>query len=251
MNIGRDDRVRMERAHVLAWPALDSAVMDGWLWRYSGGGSQRANSVSALDFTGNDLSAAIDAMEARYRAVGAPARFHTYDDTAPSELADALRQRQYTQGDTTVTMFRRLTAADVAGPAEAEPDPSQDWLAVYLGAITESRRAVNRQILRSVPAPHAFFRCQRNGETISTALCVIGFGCAVIECVATRPDARQQGGARAVLKKLLSWAATQQADTIGLQVVAGNTAGVRLYESLGFVAGATNQFWLAGPGRQD
>jgi len=239
----------MERAHVLAWPALHSAIMNGWLWRYSGGGSQRANSVSALDFIGNDLHAAVNAVEARYRAVGAPARFHTFDDTEPPELADTLRQRKYTQGDTTVTMFRRLTSADAAEAAEAEPEPSPDWLAVYMGAISESRRQVNRQILRSVPTPHAFFRCHRNGETISTALCVVGFGCAVIECVATRPDARKQGGARAVLKNLLSWAATQQAETIGLQVVASNTAAVRLYESLGFEAGATNQFWLAGDGQ--
>jgi hypothetical protein len=50
--IGRDDRVHMERAHVFAWPALRTAVIDGWLWRASGGGSQRANSVSTIDFHG-------------------------------------------------------------------------------------------------------------------------------------------------------------------------------------------------------
>src|SRR3978361_2015412 len=66
MQIKRDDRVRMERAHVLAWPALSTANIDGWLWRSSGGGSQRANSVSTVDFTGNNLDHAIDAVERRY-----------------------------------------------------------------------------------------------------------------------------------------------------------------------------------------
>jgi len=54
MTPNRDERVRMERAHVQAWPALHTARIDGWLWRASGGGSQRANSVSTIDFTGTD-----------------------------------------------------------------------------------------------------------------------------------------------------------------------------------------------------
>ena len=62
MQISRQDRVRMERAHVLAWPALRTRTIDGWLWRSSGGGSLRANSVSAIDFTGNDVHAAIDTV---------------------------------------------------------------------------------------------------------------------------------------------------------------------------------------------
>ena len=64
MVIPRADRVRMERAHVHAWPARQATRIDGWLWRYSGGGSQRANSASTVDFTGNDVAASVDAVEA-------------------------------------------------------------------------------------------------------------------------------------------------------------------------------------------
>jgi N-acetylglutamate synthase len=82
MEISLYDRVRMERAHVLAWPALRTARIDGWLWRSSGGGSQRANSVSTVDYCGSDLDVAIDTVEARYNSVGMPARFHTFDPTS-------------------------------------------------------------------------------------------------------------------------------------------------------------------------
>src|ERR1700734_1637215 len=44
---------RLERLHVRAWPAGETARLDGWLWRWSGGASQRANSVATIDFTGN------------------------------------------------------------------------------------------------------------------------------------------------------------------------------------------------------
>lgn len=111
MNISRQDRVRMERAHMLAWPALRAAKVEGWLWRSSGGGSQRANSVSTIDFIGTDVKAAVAEAEARYQAVGAPARFHTFDHTSPPSLAEHLQNRGYRQTESTVTMFKRLGEA--------------------------------------------------------------------------------------------------------------------------------------------
>src|SRR5579863_7492066 len=84
---------RLERLHVRAWPASETARIDGWLWRWSGGGSQRANSVSTIDFTGRDLAAALDRVEALYRTKGSPVRLHTFELTRPAELPRLLRAR--------------------------------------------------------------------------------------------------------------------------------------------------------------
>src|SRR5579863_5674050 len=92
---------RLERLHVRAWPASETERIDGWLWRWSGGGSQRANSVSTIDFTGNDVVAALDRVEARYRAKQAPSQFHTYDFAQPSGLPALLTARGYRAGETT------------------------------------------------------------------------------------------------------------------------------------------------------
>jgi ribosomal protein S18 acetylase RimI-like enzyme len=246
MQISREDRVRMERAHVLAWPALRTARIDGWLWRSSGGGSQRANSVSTIDFTGTDPEAAIDAVEARYGAADMPARFQTFDETSPSILADLLRARLYRQGDPTTTMFKPVEAGAAAADVEWRDHAWPEWLEVYTGEITEDRRMVNCLILERVPAPRAFFGCRRDGRIVATALCVVGHGCGVIECVATRADCRRQGAAQAVLQALEAWARTQAADLLGLQVVGTNTPAVTLYERLGFAGGATNRFWAKG-----
>ena len=243
MQISHDDRVRMERAHVLAWPALNTAVIDGWLWRSSGGASQRANSVSTISFTGSDTAAAIDAVEARYQAAAMPARFHTYDHTAPAGLAAHLRDRGYTEGEATLTMFKPLEPTTAPPGAECRDHPWDEWSDVYLGAITASRRTVNQEILRAVPRPCGFFGHRHNGRIISTALCVIGFNCAVAECVATITEGRQTGGARTVMASLLHWAANQHADIAGLQVTQANAPAIGLYRSLGFTEGATNRFW--------
>jgi N-acetylglutamate synthase len=234
----------MERAHVLAWPALHTAGIDGWLWRSSGGGSQRANSVSTIDFTGADVRGAVAQAEARYQAFGVPARFHTFDETSPSELAELLRSRGYRPGEPTITMFKRIKPALAISGVEARDVAWDEWRDVYLGEITEHRRVVNALILDRIPSPRTFFGIRIAGQIVATALCVIGFDCAVIECVATRVGMRRQGRARSVLAAAEAWAAQQDADWIGLQVVPNNAPAVALYRQLGFVAGATNSFWV-------
>jgi GNAT superfamily N-acetyltransferase len=242
--ISREDRVRMERAHVAAWPALHTAIVDGWLWRSSGGGSQRANSVSTIDFHGTDPAASIAHVEARYQVLGLPARFQTFDETSPPGLADMLSARGYRHGDETSTMFKRIGVTAAVASVETRDHAWTEWQQVYLGEITENRRAVNRLILGRVPGPRGFFGYRLGGELIATALCAVGFGCAVIECVATRADARRRGAAQAVLAALEHWAARQSVDWLGLQVVTGNAPAVLLYQRMGFVAGATNRFWV-------
>ena len=240
----RDEIVRMERCHVKAWPAFETRDIQGWHWRYSGGGSQRANSVSTVDFNGEEPEQAIAGVEAAYREKATAARFQTFDLTRPLGLEALLIARGYKESESTITMFKRIESRSApAGTARCE-SAEPDWREVYLGAITESRRAVNTQIVESIPGPHQFFTCRRDDRVISTALSVIGYRCAVVECVATRDDARRQGGADAVLRALESWAAAQDADLLGLQVVATNAPAVALYERLGFVAGARNRFWV-------
>jgi ribosomal protein S18 acetylase RimI-like enzyme len=243
MEVTTDDLRGIEQAHVKAWPAFETANIDGWLWRYSGGGSQRANSVSTLHFTGSDPDAALDAVEARYRAKGAPARLHTFDLSLPANLPALLNARGYGQGDATLTMAKPVSPGKSPADVAIEERATPPWYEIYLGAITENRRAVNAKILDTIPRPRAFFTCRRD-TVISTALGVTDGKLAVIECVATRSDFRRGGGARAVLAALECWAGEQGARLLGLQVDATNEPALTLYRSLGFVAVATNRFWM-------
>jgi len=239
-----DDVQAIERLHVRAWPALQTAVVCGWLWRYSGGGSQRANSVSTVQFSGDDPVAALDEVEARYRARGAPIRIHTYDLTAPHGLIDLLQARGYRESEATATMVKPVTARELPMDIEIADAGDAAWRAIYLGAITENRRAINARILDAIPPPYAWFSCRRAGRTISTGLCVADGDLAVVECMATGADARRQGGAQAVLAGIETWAAMRGVRVLALQAVAGNLPAIALYRGFGFEPVATNRFWV-------
>ena len=246
MKVTLDDLRSMERLHVNAWPAFETARVDGWLWRYSGGGSQRANSVSTLDFSGRDPAVALDKIEALYKAKGVPALVHTFDASAPRNVADLLRARGYGQGETTLTMVKPVEAAGRPSNVEILQAPTAEWREVYLGVITEDRRAVNARILETIPRPCAFFACRAGGHIVSTGLGVADGEFAVVECMTTRREVRRQGAANAVLRGLECWAKDHGVRVLGLQVVVTNSPAVGLYRDLGFSPVATNQFWVRG-----
>jgi ribosomal protein S18 acetylase RimI-like enzyme len=196
-----------------------------------------------VDFSGDDTAAALDEVEARYRARNAAAWLHTYDFSAPADLADLLQARGYGLGETTLTMVKAIGAANSPEDVEVTATAGAEWREVYLGAISESRRSVNARILDAVPQPCAFFSCRRAAQVISTGLCVADGDFAVIECMATRGEARRQGGAEAVLRSLEAWAAARGVKTLALQAVGTNTLAIPLYGRFGFVPVATNRFW--------
>jgi ribosomal protein S18 acetylase RimI-like enzyme len=140
-------------------------------------------------------------------------------------------------------MTKAVGVSDRAADVEVAAVPNVEWQEVYLGAISESRRSVNAKILGAVPQPCAYFSCRRDGQVISTGLCVADGDFAVIECMATRAEARRQGGADAVLRSLEAWAAERGVKTLALQAVADNTAAIPLYTRFGFAPVATNRFW--------
>ena len=109
--VSHDELLAIERAAVAAWPALETADINGWLWRYSGGGSQRANSVSPLHFEGSDIDGALAAVEARYRARGAAAMFQICDVNVPTDLDQRLEQRGYRLQEPCTCLAKRIGPA--------------------------------------------------------------------------------------------------------------------------------------------
>jgi ribosomal protein S18 acetylase RimI-like enzyme len=231
---------KIERAAVRAWPALECADIHGWLWRYASGGSLRANSVSTLAFTGNDVDAAIAAAERSYRAKGAASRFTITQVSEPADLDRRLAALGYARGATAhATMVKEVARAPPA-PREVAlcAEPTAEWLAVYLAGLGADRRAVAPAILARLPQERIFLACVRAGRVVGSGLSIAEGGLASVQCMATRADARRQGCATAVLRAIEGWAAGQRCTHLYLQAELANAGAIALYATYGFqVAG--------------
>jgi GNAT superfamily N-acetyltransferase len=224
----------IERAGVSAWPALATERLGGWLWRYSAGGSQRANAIACLDPPDRDVEAAIDRVEALYARAGAPPQFQVTAVSVPDDLDRRLAARGYRVNDPCWILAKAI------GPGGGMPadvcvlgEPVADWLDVYTSAITPDRRRTAPRILAGVPGPRAFLLAGIGGRPVATALCVIAGEVAIAECVATRAEARRQGAGARVMRAAETWAAAQGARILALGMTQANIAGRALYEGLG------------------
>ncbi len=243
----RERLLAIEGAAVRAWPAGETRDVDGWLWRYSGGGSQRANSVSALHYRGRDIERTIDEIERLYRKRGAPVRFQVgFPLSEPGDLDARLEARGYVIHDPVTTLVKPVASAAMSEHVVLNARPSQGWLAVYLGNITLDRRPFAEAILARVPAPCTFAEARLNGETIATALGVLHEDAVIAECVGTSASARRQGAASAAMSALEAWGASQGAHTIGLQAVTTNLPAQGLYAALGYTAAGTYHYRYLG-----
>lgn len=229
----RDLLLRIEAAGVHAWPALEVAPLQGWLWRYSDGGSQRANSVSALSFIGSDVEAAIDEAERLYTARGKGTMFQVSTVSAPGDLDERLAARDYRINDPCITLVKGI-AADAVMPDGVEyfTSATSEWFDCYASVITPERRRVAPQILARIPKDSAFCGYRRDGQIIATALAVAHRDVVIAECVATLAAARGTGAARAVMSGLETWGAQQGCSVAALQALANNTAAQALYRAL-------------------
>jgi ribosomal protein S18 acetylase RimI-like enzyme len=235
----REHLAQIEAAAVRSWPALETADIDGWLWRYASGASLRANSVSALAFQGRSVEAAVEEAERRYRAKGAPSRFTITEVSVPGDLDARLASMGYERGEPHATMAKPIAATTQRSPdVELSDTPSPEWLSIYLSGLGPNRRHVAPSILGGVPASRCFFTCRRAGEAVGSGLSVADGRLASVQCMAILAGARRQGRARALLSAIETWAAAQGCTHLYLQVEAANSGAVALYESFGFgVAG--------------
>lgn len=230
---------RIERAAVRGWPALESAAVGRWLWRFTSGGSIRANSVAALDDPGMELAEAITRCESLYAARGAPCVFTISDASLPRDLDARLTARGYVRGDAHVTMAKPVAgAAPVTDAADVvvSATPSDGWMAAYLSGLSPDRRAIAPRLIANLP-PGAgrFVSAIVAGRVAASGLTMLDGHLASVQCMATLPEARRLGSAGRVLKAIETVAAAHGARHLYLQTSGDNAAAQALYARHGYV----------------
>lgn len=236
------ERRALEEAAARAWPPHETLARDGWVLRFSGGGSQRANSVLTLAWEGGDAEAAIDAAERDYRVRGQKPIFQIVDISLPADLDARLAARGYDSIDRTLLMTKAVAPAGepaLAVSRHREAPPA--WLGIYLATLTPDRRAAAPAIIAALPELKCFFVAAKDGAPAGVGLGMAEPPWCGVECMATAEAARRGGAARAVLADLERWAGEMGATRLWLQVLERNAPARALYEGLGFEA--VGSYW--------
>ncbi|PIW26693.1 MAG: hypothetical protein COW30_13715 [Rhodospirillales bacterium CG15_BIG_FIL_POST_REV_8_21_14_020_66_15] len=240
----------LERRAAQCWPPFSQGLLEGWCLRFSEGVSRRANSVLALDETGDSpLDLRIDAAEKYYNQRGLPCRFQVSGAVQPRGLDAELERRGYGIEARTLVMTAPATAVleNLAGRTAPEvrarlfSSPNAAWFQVYGAGLAEGReRGLRCRLAEGLPSPRAYAVVDSGKEPAAAGAAVLSDDWALVLCMATREDFRRRGHGTRVLAALAGWAAEAgRARRLFLQVESENAPAMALYHLAGFHAAHT------------
>lgn len=217
----RTSQIRnLEHAAALAWPGAEHEWLDGWLLRFGGGHTRRANSAVPLEAWVSP--ATLPAIADWYAARGAPALI-----AAPDRLL-RLPEGAPADGENVVMTAEPSPAATPAGVTiAARPDSA--WRQV-------NRRNVPDDVLAAVVDGEVAFATVPGVAAARGAVTAAPDGTRWVglSAVHVSDHARRRGSGRAICEALLAWGADRGATRAYVQVLADNTAARTLYEAMGF-----------------
>jgi N-acetylglutamate synthase len=228
---------RVEETCLNAWPALRQVLFGGWVLRFSGGLTRRANSANPLGVRGLDADGLIAGCEALYRYHRLPTIFRL-----PSIIDPGIDARLAAQSYSSEGMSLVLHADIGAVSAMRDPGvqllsrPTSQWFAAMaqLQRHTRKRAGLYRRIVGSLAIPAAFAILSDESGIAALAYGAIQDGLICYESVVTDPSRQRRGYARRVIGSLAAWAADRGARGACLEVEAANAPARALYDGLGF-----------------
>jgi GNAT superfamily N-acetyltransferase len=235
-----------EELSMNAWPALRTIHHDGWVLRFAGGYTRRANSIHPIypsvqtgsDEDDQNLNARIQVCEQFYRSQGLKTIFKLAEECFPTGLDECLAGRGYQMDADTSVQTRSLVGWQALSAAEVElsTDCTEVWQAAFcrMGAVAPHNQPISSRILEAILPTRRFASVRVDGEIIACGLGVMQAGFLGLFDIVTDPAHRRKGYGRKVVAGLMTWAAGQGAHTAYLQVMLSNQAALPLYAGLGF-----------------
>jgi N-acetylglutamate synthase len=228
---------RVEEASLNAWPALQQVLLDGWVVRFAGGYTKRANSVTPLypAQLAHDLK--IAQVEQMYARRGLPVVFRLPSFVQPEALDTALAERGYRVTSSTRVMARALPAAAAGQAAPLHLLGRDEWLAIHTDFTGMQPPAVDahRAILGAIVPEHALACLYDGDQPVACGVAVCEAPLVGLFDIVVAPTQRRRGLGRQLVDALIGWGQARGAEQAYLQVVAQNHAAMQLYEQLGFV----------------
>ena len=212
-----------------AWPPRERVELDGAVLRFTHGFTRRANSAR-VDGGGGDLEGLIARAEHEYRSRGLRPGFRL-TPLSPPAFERLLGERGYVV-DTEAVVMVADALPETPAPAPATASSSRRRSA--RSGCASSRRSSATGRPSRIPAPAgcsapATRRAASRSRASTASPAATGYArlegdWLYIACVATFPEHRRRGLARAVSERLFAWGAASGARRAILQAETKNAA---------------------------
>lgn len=222
-----------------AWPALKINLYDGWVLRYSNGYTKRANSISPLYTSLENIDKKLAYCEQWYKEKGSPTIFKLTKESTPPKLDEKLEKNGYDRHpeEVSVQMFELEQAKEVNTKIKVniENHFSLEWIDGFASASSiEEKVETMTQMLQSIQGKKLVASIEKRTETVAYGFGVIEDGYLGIFDIVVKESHRGEGYGKDLLTNLLTAGKDQGAQTAYLQVVKTNKIASQLYAKLGF-----------------
>lgn len=235
----------LEELSLTALPALQTSYYDGWVLRFAGGYTRRANSINPIYESTLDLNHKIKYCEALYRARSLPVIFKLTPTAYPVDLDQVLARHHYKEEvGASVQVCSLETVRKTEREVRLSATLDEVWLNAYfrLNGTPERYKPVMRQILTQIVPKTGFAALYDSPEKIvAVGLGIIDQTHIGLFDIVTHSEFRKRGLGTDLVSGLLAWGKTNGADQAYLQVRPDNAPALRLYKKLGFRE--SYQYW--------
>jgi ribosomal protein S18 acetylase RimI-like enzyme len=225
-----------EELSMNAHPALQQQLYDGWVLRFAGGYTGRANSVTPLYPASLEAGEKVAVCESLYHSRGLRTLFKLTE--AAGSLDEMLAARGYGVITPTLLMTVTLQPMDINPGIRLETGLSPSWreASFSLREWGERDRAIASVILSSIPGLTITASLEENGEVAAIGRAVLERGYVGLYDILTTPAHRGRGLGGQICTALLETARQRGAASAYLQVVEDNAPARALYKGLGYKA---------------
>ncbi len=229
-----------------AFPSKFYYFLNGWVVRFTGGITYRANSVFPINYIGDEtqIEKDIEVVEKEYKKYGLPTIFTMHDYFKPENLDEILKIRGYKEDSHTnalISEINEIKRSEINRYYNYEiynnriPEFS-NLLAQYTNKDEEQQEIIT-EISRRITIPKkCFILAKFKEKVVGTLMGVLNSeGYVYVSDLLVAPDHRRNNIATSMIFTLIDeWALKNNARYIWLQVEVQNRIANKLYEDLEF-----------------
>jgi len=233
----QDMLIRIEEAALNAWPAPKQMLYDGWLLRFAGGYTKRANSVNVIQASKIPLKMKILYCERVYTRIGLPILYRLPQPFTSPTLMQALQDQNYHFFDPTLVLGKPLADSTPLPEGYTITDlDANKWiqLRASLTGTPVVDWEIHQRILEIIVPKKTLVCLSVDGKMVACGMGVVEGDLLGYFSIYTGEAYRRKGYARAVMAAVTHWGLSQGATFGYLQVEGDNNPALNLYDQMGF-----------------